>query len=112
MPYAGGDITLFNKTRGRIISTDDYLEFWQLKNNCNSNAEIIQTIDNEDDGTVVEISQYSNCSNRGSLVLYKIIGGGHTWPGAKSSFGEKILGKTSKEINACEVIWAHFKSLD
>ena len=36
-------------------------------------------------------------------------GGGHTWPGGHQYLPEWIIGKTSRDIDANEVIWDFFK---
>ncbi len=110
VPYNGGPIKIFNRERGQIVSTDAYVDFWKTRNECSSMAEE-DFIDKEDDGTSISIQKYRNCAGNGALVLYKITGGGHTWPDGKQYLGERLIGKTSKEINACDVIWAFFKSL-
>ncbi len=35
--------------------------------------------------------------------------GGHTWPGGRQYFGEDVVGRTSRAVDACEVIWEFFK---
>lgn len=110
VPYNGGFVKVFKKTRGEIISTDDLIQFWKEKNAC-TNKEVIKPKDKYDDGTSLIIEKYTVCKTGGSLLLYKIEGGGHTWPGGKQYLGEKLIGKTSKEINACDEIWNFFKTL-
>jgi len=43
------------------------------------------------------------------VVLYATGGGGHTWPGGLQYFPESIIGKTSREFNASEIIWQFFR---
>ena len=38
-----------------------------------------------------------------------INGGGHTWPQGNQYLSEVIIGKTSEDINANEVVWEFFK---
>jgi len=42
-------------------------------------------------------------------LIIAVIGGGHTWPGGLQYLPESIIGKTSREFNASEVIWQFFK---
>jgi polyhydroxybutyrate depolymerase len=51
-------------------------------------------------GEVVRVS-YAGCAQ--PIVLYKIIGGGHTWPGAKVDIPR--LGATTKQIDATQTMW-------
>lgn len=114
VPYNGGDIRVFKKTksRGKVISNDEYIEFWKEKNGCTKQEPTIMLPDkNKKDGTTVSITTYTNCKTGGALKFYKIIGGGHTWPGGKQYLRKKIIGNTSREINACDEIWNFFSSL-
>ena len=64
---------------------------------------------NTTDGSTVEHRVYSNGKNGSSVELYKVIGGGHTWPGSAVS-----LPATNKDFNASKEIWRFFNkfSLD
>lgn len=115
VPYDGGEIRLFKngKSRGEIISNDEYIQFWYEKNKCTGQESTVELPDREkEDGTTVSITTYTSCATRGALKFYKIIGGGHTWPGGKQYLGKKLIGNTSREINAYEEIWEFFSSLD
>ena len=115
VPYHGGEIQVFKggKTRGKIISTDDYLAFWKERNGCENQEPTIELPNkNKWDGTTVAITTYTNCETGGALKFFKIIGGGHTWPGGKQYLRKKLVGNTSQEINACDEIWNYFKSLE
>ena len=115
VPYEGGDVRLFKrgKSRGKIISNDDYIHYWKEKNNCVSQDETINLPDSyKRDGSTVSVTNYNNCDDGGALKFYKINGGGHTWPGGKQYLGKRIIGYTNRDINACEEIWNFFSSLD
>ena len=115
VPYAGGDVRLFKrgKSRGKIVSNDDYVKFWKEKNGCTEEQPTLELPDRKKrDGTTVSITTYTNCETGGALKFYKINGGGHTWPGGKQYLGKKLIGNTSREINACDEIWEFFSSLD
>ncbi len=50
------------------------------------------------------------CPPEGDVVLYRVDGGGHTWPGSEFSRGiEAVTGHTTFSIDADEVIWAFFE---
>ena len=50
---------------------------------------------------------YENGTNGSSVELYKVINGGHTWPGSNFSSGI-----TNYDINACVEIWKFFSRYD
>ena len=55
----------------------------------------------------VELSTYHRCSGgEGEALLYAVLGGGHTWPGAAVDLQD--VGPTSQEIDATSTIWQFF----
>ena len=115
VPFAGGDVRLFKKGKGRgkIMSHDDFVAFWKEKNDCKKQGAAIELPDtNKVDGTTVRVTSYKGCRSGGALKIYTINGGGHTWPGGKQYLGKRWIGNTSREINACDEIWEFFKSLE
>ena len=112
VPYNGGQIKVFRKTRGEILSTDQYLDFWKNQNNCNQDPIITQLPDsNSKDKSTVSVASYA-CDGQNPVVLYKIKGGGHTWPGGRQYLGKRLIGVTNRDINACDVIWKFFSNLN
>ncbi|MFY0643880.1 MAG: prolyl oligopeptidase family serine peptidase [Bacteroidia bacterium] len=108
VPYNGGSIKVLGKERGNVMSTSDYMDFWKSKNQCSVQHEAQKLEDKADDGTEISVTRYSDCANSSQLILYTVEGGGHTWPGGKQYLGERLIGKTSQEFNACELIWDFF----
>lgn len=97
VPYAG------NMSQG-MMPIDSVVKYWVTKNNCNPTATFSNVPNSSTtDGCTAEHYRYSG-GNLGSTVeLYKIIGGGHTWPGFP--FGG--VG-TNMDINASKEIWRFF----
>jgi len=50
---------------------------------------------------------YTNCAENADVILYTVEGGGHTWPGGKP-LPERMVGRTTGEINASRVMWEFF----
>ena len=113
MPFTGGNITGpfgFNKL-GKVLSTSDTINFWVTHNNCSSSRVVISEINNDpQDGTLVLKKVYGNGNDGTEVILYSIKGGGHTWPGGYQYLNERIIGKTSRDIDANEVIWSFFEN--
>jgi len=42
------------------------------------------------------------------VVLYSVKGGGNAWPGGQQYEVEKQIGKTSRDLDANEVLWNFF----
>jgi polyhydroxybutyrate depolymerase len=64
----------------------------------------------DDDGTSVKKTTVSGCKQGAELAFYEIAGGGHTWPPNefKSFILNHMAGKSSKNIDATQVIWEFF----
>jgi polyhydroxybutyrate depolymerase len=57
----------------------------------------------------VELVTYRDCAAGTEVVLHVVDGGGHTWPGSAISVASRsVLGATTTDIDANEVIWAFF----
>ncbi|MHC5543321.1 polyhydroxybutyrate depolymerase, partial [Singulisphaera rosea] len=63
--------------------------------------------DRADDGTTVQMKSYGPGREGSEVILYVIEGGGHTWPGGKARL--PLLGKTSREVSANDLIWEFFQ---
>lgn len=112
VPYEGGQVMVFNKERGEIVSTDDYVEYWQTLLGSSGTSYTDNLPDkNSEDNSTVSVTTYTDCDKDAALKLYKIEGGGHTWPGGRQYLSKKLIGSTNYDINACDVIWEFFEEL-
>lgn len=50
---------------------------------------------------------YGGCNAAADVVLFTIVGGGHTWPGSRP-IASWALGATTKRVNASEEMWKFF----
>ncbi|HWD55393.1 MAG TPA: PHB depolymerase family esterase [Acidimicrobiales bacterium] len=50
------------------------------------------------------------CANGSSVELYRIRGGGHTWPGSVLDSKSNVLGATTLAINADKIMWDFFRA--
>lgn len=53
--------------------------------------------------------EYPNCADSAAVVLYRIEGGGHTWPGGPPMPGW-FVGTTSTGVNATHAMWEFFRA--
>lgn len=112
MPWLGGDITgpFGNKKLGKVLSVSESIKLWVEHNQCSIIPAETTKLDNDpNDGTQVRRITYTGGLEGTEVILYAIEGGGHIWPGGSSKLRERVIGKTSQEINANEVIWNFFK---
>lgn len=90
-------------------SIDDVISYWVNYNNCDTTPTVTVFPDTDPtDGSTVEHSVYTNNINGITTEHMKVIGGGHTWPGAIFS----LPGGTNQDINASMEIWQFFSRYD
>lgn len=105
-PYGGGKA----RKGAQVLGAEQSALFWAKKNGCNINPTTEQIPDLENDGTTVTRIHYTGCRNNADVILYRINGGGHAWPGGMGYAPEFLAGKNTHDINATELIWDFFKS--
>ncbi len=89
-----------------IVPAPDTIAFWAREAGCGG-ANSTQMPDRANDGTTVTKISYS-CP-RDQVQLYRIDGGGHTWPGGSGSKRlERMTGPTSKDVDASFLIVKFF----
>jgi polyhydroxybutyrate depolymerase len=102
--YDGGK--LFGR---KIYSHDAIVEKWVKLNGCNLNPSLTEIPDIAKDGTSILKAEYSNLASGLKVLDYTIINGGHTWPGGWQYMPKFLIGKTSRNLDACQEIWNFFK---
>ena len=110
VPYDGGYVELFGKKRGKITSTQQTMNRWLNKVSCRHSPSKKELPDSKNDRTTVTKFEYQQCKNHNTVTLYRINGGGHTWPGSKPAL-KRIVGTTSQDIIACDEMWEFFSKL-
>ena len=99
VPYTG------NTT---MIAIPNVLNYWVNYNNCSTTPTVTPvTNTSTTDGCTAEHSIWTGGDNGVEVEHYKIIGGGHTWPGAPIA-----IGVTNYDINASKLIWIFFSKYD
>jgi polyhydroxybutyrate depolymerase len=114
VPWTGGELKRGPQLGGKggtVISVHDTIEFWRKHNGCSSRAREIALPDRDPgDGTRVMETRFGSCKDDTEVVLVAVEGGGHTWPGAPERPRiARIVGRTSRDIDASEVIWEFFR---
>ena len=89
-------------------SVQQTLDVWVRANGANPDPVVEPILDRFEDGTRVVRYAYRAGSDSQSVVLYKIIGGGHTWPGNPGA--PRALGRTTTEISANALMWKFFRA--
>lgn len=110
VPHDGGQITLFRKKRDVVLATDETVSLWRQRNGCTDDFDR-EHIERIDDGMHVEKQSRRAC--RGApVVLFRIVGGGHTWPSGRQYLPAFIVGKVNRDIDAGTEILAFFRTFN
>ena len=105
VPYNGGEVRLLGSSRGAVTSTDDTARFWARFDKCPDNPTVEKLPDSDPgDNTRVKKISYGPCGGGTRVVLYRVEGGGHTWPGGLHYLFTRMIGYTSRDLNACDRI--------
>lgn len=100
-PYAG---------TSTMKGIDDTNEFWVDQNNCNP-VPVVTSVPNTNtaDNATAERSVYSGGTNGNTVELFKVTGGGHSWPGWPVSGSSE---NTCMDFDACKEIWRFFSQFE
>jgi polyhydroxybutyrate depolymerase len=109
VPFTGGVMTAGGTAGGTILSHFQAIDRWVALNRCNTTPEVTDLPDIANDGTTIKRRVYSGGANASEVVSCVVLNGGHTWPQGYQYLGESVIGLTSQDMNANEVIWAFFK---
>jgi|JI8StandDraft_1071087.scaffolds.fasta_scaffold85371_2 polyhydroxybutyrate depolymerase len=102
VPYEGGEVSLFRKSRGSILSTMESAELFANAYRCYSpqNYSIPKIL--LDDPTSLIVKEW--ICRQGSVQTITVQEGGHSWPGGIAYLPESIIGKTTKQMNASSLL--------
>lgn len=96
-PYAG---------TSTMKGIDETNAFWAAQNNCSPVPDVIAIPDlNITDNASATRYLYAGGTNGNTVELFKVTGGGHTWPGSPVSGSS---GNTCMDFDASKEIWRFF----
>lgn len=99
VPWEGG----FTAAGGQVESVAATVAVWARRNGCLAGPEVVEL------GGGVRRTCYNPCGKGAEVVLYRIEGGGHTWPGGYQFLPQKVIGTTNRFLDASRVIWDFFQ---
>ena len=105
VPWTGGQVGLWGIKRGEAWSSDKTLETWAKLDGCTVASDDQVFDKNVDDGTSVVLHVRSRCKANTEVRLYEIRGGGHTWPRGEKYLTDRIVGRTSQELDGVKEVW-------
>jgi polyhydroxybutyrate depolymerase len=114
--YAGGLGPPFPMTNSRVEHppVEQQLAKWIAHNGCPATSSLEKTLhghsgtSDESNGAAKYV--YAPCTTGATVVLWKLRGSGHVWPGSDRT-APWLLGRPTHLIDANEEIWAFFRNL-
>jgi Bacterial virulence protein (VirJ) len=108
VPYRGGRIT---DDGGEVLSVEATAELWAKTDRCSRDyVEIPVPHRTAQNDCYPQCFEWSQGEDGTDVVLYRIIAGGHTWPGNPPGlFSSFFLGKVCLDFDASELIWKFFR---
>jgi len=107
VPLAGGSLGR-NTAGGVVLSHDATVQKFAKLDRCGGEPKKERIADKAGDGTTIDVTTYVSCASGSEVRGYVVNGGGHAWPGGMQYFPASMIGKTSKNMDASEVIWDFF----
>ena len=110
--YNGGLGPPFPLTNSRVLhpNIDQMILRWVKHDGCAAQAAVAERrADHDGRAHTATHYVYSDCRNDVEVVLWKLTGAGHVWPGGKAKVLERILGPSTDIIDANQEMWNFFK---
>ncbi len=111
VPFNGGTVRSsdIGGIGGNVLSASDTAAHWAKFDGCTGTPALSDLPDADTrDGTRVQRVTLGSCQGGNEVVLYMITGGGHTWPGGLQYLPALVIGRTSRDIDATQLIWEFF----
>jgi polyhydroxybutyrate depolymerase len=113
VPFEGGGVggKLLKSGRGSVLPFADSINFW-CKANCADKLTFDQMLPDTvtSDRCQVEVMRYGSVGSQAEVLVYKIIGGGHTWPQGLQYLPKALVGIVCRDFNCNEAIWKFFST--
>lgn len=110
--YGGGLGPPFPFTKSRVFhpNIDQMILRWVKHDGCAAEATVAERRADRD-GRAHSATRYvySRCRDGAEVVLWKLTGAGHVWPGGKPKYLERVLGPSTDIIDANQEMWNFFK---
>jgi polyhydroxybutyrate depolymerase len=114
--YHGGLGPAFPFTNTRVLHepVDVMLEKWIVHNGCPTRPEVMGPVSGRPDAADAAHTAtrytYMPCRDGTQVVLWKLTGAGHVWPGGVQDYLPLLLGAGTTVIDANDEMWRFFSS--
>lgn len=112
--YEGGLGTVFQITGTRVFHApvDDMLEKWRGRNACPAQPQVSPPLSGNkggaDENHTATRFAWRSCKDGTEVILLKLKGPGHVWPGGQRDYLPQLLGTGTAVIDANREMWRFF----
>lgn len=108
VPWDGREVKVLRRSRGRKLTVPETVAKWASLDACPDKPAVEELPDAADDGTRWTLEARRGCRDGAEVLLYKVAGGGHTWPNGKV-YLPRLVGRTSRDVDFEALLFAFFK---
>lgn len=116
LPYEGGAVgrrKSDKRDRGSVLSTEQTVAYWVKRNGISDEPVVIDLPDvDTSDGSRIRLIRCAGGKNDTEVVLYEVLGGGHTEPSLSQHYGRLyrwIVGPQNRDVEMAEEVWKFFE---
>jgi len=114
--YDGGLGPPFPLTNRRVehVAVETVIQRWATHDGCRSSPEMRVRIQPMEDQASAKQGAtriaYRACDRGSEVILWRLSGAGHVWPGARTLAIQRLLGPPFGFVNANDEMWAFFQA--
>jgi polyhydroxybutyrate depolymerase len=114
VPFAGGETVIFPLVYSiPHPAVEEVVREWALHDRCPSmpseTTPSISSMNGSSDGQSVTRTTWAPCAEQAEVVLWRLRGAGHVWPGSPSTFRDWFIGPATSVIDVREEMWRFFR---
>lgn len=98
VPWDGREVRFLGRRRGRKLTVPETVRKWAELDGCRGEPLRSDLPDPVDDGVRWSLEARRDCRDGAEVLLYKMAGGGHTWPNGKP-YLPRLVGRTSRDVD-------------
>ena len=95
-------------SRGRKLTVPATAAKWAELDGCQPTPVRSELPDRADDGVRWSLESWPGCKGGAEVLLYKMEGGGHTWPNG-TPYLPRLVGRTSRDVDFEVLVTAFFR---
>ncbi|MDE2291464.1 MAG: esterase [Elusimicrobia bacterium] len=108
VPWDGREVRFLGRSRGRKLTVPETAARWAALDGCAKDPAVTELPPRDpSDPTRVELRAWRGGRRGAEVLLYRVVGGGHTWPGGRV-YLPRLVGPTTRQLDVEALIWSFF----